>query len=250
MTALELLLLAAVGVLAGIINTLAGGGSLITLPALIFLGLPAAVANGTNRVGILLQSLVATRQFARSDLVAWRLGGRLLVSTSLGAALGSWLSVDLDEALFRRIIGVVMLVMLGVVLARPRRWLVGRQGDPPRHARWTGPLAFFGIGIYGGFLQAGVGVFLLAGLVLLEGRDLLRANALKSLLAAGFTVPALVVFLANDLVQWLPGLVLAAGSSLGGWLGARLAVRGGAPFIRWVLIATVSLSASKLLGLW
>lgn len=246
----HLFALVAVGVLAGVVNTLAGGGSLVTLPALIFLGLPATVANGTNRVGVLLQSLVATERFRREGLLDAALGWRLLIPTSLGAALGAWLSVDIDEARFRQIIGIVMLLMLGVILARPKRWLEGREGREPAHLKWTGPLVFFAIGVYGGFLQAGVGVFLLAGLVLVHGRDLLRANAVKVMLVAGFTVPPLILFVAYDLVRWVPGVALALGSALGAWLGARLSIAGGAPFIRWVLVAVVTISASKLLGLW
>lgn len=250
MDPLALLALTGVGLLAGIVNTIAGGGSLITLPALIFLGLPATVANGTNRVGVLLQSLVATERYRREDLVEWALGWRLLVPTGLGAALGAWLSVDIDEAVFRRVIGVVMLIMLVVLLVQPRRWLEGRTGERPAHLAWTGPLAFFAIGTYGGFLQAGVGVFLLAGLVLIEGRDLLRANAVKVLLVTGFTVPPMAIFLYYDLVAWLPGLVLALGSMVGAWVGVRMTTTWGATFIRWVLVAVVAISASKLLGLW
>ncbi|MBW1880041.1 MAG: sulfite exporter TauE/SafE family protein [Deltaproteobacteria bacterium] len=247
---LELLALAAVGLFAGVVNTIAGGGSLITLPALIFLGLPPTVANGTNRVGVILQSAVATEHYRRDDLIEWGLGLRLLIPTSLGAVLGAWLSVDIDEDLFRRVIGVVMLLMLVAILVRPKRWLEGQKKQPPGHLRYTGPIAFFFIGAYGGFLQAGVGIFLLAGLVLVHGRDLLRANAVKVLLVAGFTVPPLLIFLWHDLVQWVPALVLAVGSAVGGWVGARMTVTWGADFIRWALVAVVAVSASKLLGLW
>jgi uncharacterized membrane protein YfcA len=250
MSPLELLALSAVGLFAGVVNTIAGGGSLITLPALIFLGLPPTVANGTNRVGVILQSAVATEHYRRDDLLEWGLGLRLLIPTSLGAVLGAWLSVDIDEELFRRVIGAVMLVMLVVIVARPKRWLKGRTGDAPRHLRVTGPIAFFVIGAYGGFLQAGVGVFLLAGLVLIHGRDLLRANAVKVFLVAGFTVPPLIIFLWYDLVQWVPALVLAVGSGVGGWVGARMTVTWGAEFIRWVLVLVVLVSATRLLGLW
>jgi len=250
MNCLELLTLAAVGLFAGTVNTVAGGGSLITLPALIFLGLPPTVANGTNRVGVILQSAVATEHYRREALIEWGLGLRLLIPTGLGAALGAWLSVDIDEELFRRVIGAVMLVMLVAILARPKRWLDGRTAEPPGHLRLTGPIVFFAIGAYGGFLQAGVGIFLLAGLVLVHGRDLLRANAIKVLLVAAFTVPPLLIFLWYDLVQWVPALVLATGSAAGGWVGARLTVTWGADLIRWVLVVVVTVSATRLLGLW
>ncbi|TNE92385.1 MAG: sulfite exporter TauE/SafE family protein [Deltaproteobacteria bacterium] len=246
----ELGLLLVAGLVAGVVNTLAGGGSLLTLPALIFLGLPPTVANGTNRVGVLLQSLVAARAFHDKGVLDLPVGRRLLVPTSLGAALGAWLSVDLDEQLFKRIIGGVMLGMVGLMLLEPQRWLKGREGEPPAHLWWSGPLAFFAIGLYGGFLQAGVGVFLLAGMVLLQGQDLLRANAVKAMLVAGFTIPPLAIFTWHGAVQWVPGLVLALGSMAGASLGARLSLAGGAKGIRYAVIAVIVVSASKLLGLW
>ena len=237
--------------LAGAVNTIAGGGSLITLPVLIFLGLPATVANGTNRVGVILQSGVATWRYREEGLLDTNLGLWLLIPTSIGSALGALVSVELDEQLFRKVIGVVLVAMLAVVLVRPKRWLEDREGaEVPGHRWWSSPLSFFLVGLYGGFLQAGVGIFLLAAMVLVEGRNLLRANAVKVLLVAGFTVPPLVIFVASDLVWWVPGLVLALGSSVGAWLGTKMTVSWGPRFIRWVLVAVVLVSATRLLGLW
>ena len=249
MTWLELAGLAGVGLLAGSINTVAGGGSLIAIPALIFFGLPANVANATNRIGVIIQSLIASWQFHREDVLEPRAAGILIIPSSLGALGGSLLSVDIDEALFRQVIGGVMLIMLVILLIRPKRWLLG-TGRGARPVGVVQILGFFAIGVYGGFLQAGVGIFLLAGLVLLAGRDLVRANAIKSLLVAAFTVPALVVFLANDLLAWQPGLALATGSALGGWLGTKMTVSWGPAFVRWVLLVVVAVSSTRLLGLW
>lgn len=246
----DALVLFGVGLLAGVVNSLAGGGSLLTLPALMFLGLPAGVANGTNRVAVLLQSLVATRRYAAEGILETSLGWRILVPAGLGSSLGAWASVDLDDDLFRQIIGMTMLLMVGLMWLKPKQWLEGRQGDTPPHLWWSGPLCFFVIGLYAGFLQAGVGVFLLAGLVLLYGQDLLQANALKVMLVAGFTLPPLAIFIAVDQVRWGPGLVLALGSMIGADLGARLSIAGGAALIRWAVLVMVALSASKLLEMW
>lgn len=246
--------LALTGLLAGIINTLAGGGSLVTLPVLILLGLPPGVANGTNRVGVILQSAVAARQFHREGVLQTRLGVGLLIPACLGAVLGALVSVELDDALFERIIGVMMLLMLGVVLLRPKRWLQGSAegGEAPRDQKplWWQTLTLAAVGFYGGFLQAGVGIFLLASLVLAAGQDLVRANALKSLIVCGFTVLPLAIFVANDQVAWVPGLALASGSMLGGWAGSRMTISWGPGFVRWVLIAVVTISSARLLGLW
>jgi uncharacterized membrane protein YfcA len=252
--------IAVIGVAAGAVNTIAGGGSLITIPALIFLGLPANVANATNRVGVLLQSLVATRQFRRAGLLDSDVVARTLPFAALGAVAGALVSVDIDEQLFRRVIGAAMLAMLAAIVMRPKRWLAGRAGRAGREEgkqdesrpHWPGWrwLALFAVGFYGGFLQAGVGVFLLAALVVFAGQDLVRGNGAKSVLVALFTIPALAIYVYHDLVAWLPGGALAAGSALGGWIGAKLTVGRGAAFVRWVLVAVIAVSASRLLGLW
>lgn len=260
-----LAILSLCGVFAGAINTIAGGGSLIAIPALIFAGLPANVANATNRVGILFQSIVATASFARADKLDTRATLALLVPTGIGAIVGAMLAVDIDEQLFRRVIGAAMLLMLVTILVKPKRWLRGltpddheSEGDrqartaaAPSLARRVGHfLGFLAVGLYGGFLQAGVGVFLLAALVVLAGMDLVRANAAKVLLVALFTVPALGIYLYHGLVAWAPGLALAFGSSIGAWLGARMTVSWGPTFVRWVLVVVIVTSATRLLGLW
>lgn len=236
------------GILAGAVNTVAGGGSLISVPALIFAGLPAPVANATNRLGVIVQSATASIQFARSGALDARQALHALIPTGMGAVMGAFLSVDIDEALFEKIIGAAMLLMLLALFIRPKRWLEGK----PSAARWRGWrfLGFLAIGVYGGFLQAGVGIFLLAALVVFGGQDLVRANASKVLLVALFTVPPLAIYLYYDLVAWLPGLGLAAGSTLGAWLGARITVSWGPRFVRWVLTVVICTASTRLLGLW
>jgi uncharacterized membrane protein YfcA len=236
-----------VGFVAGFVNTLAGSGSLVTLPMLILLGLPANIANGTNRVGILVQGMVSVATFRRRG--ALELGGslRLLLPALAGAAVGAELAVDLDEALLRRMIGVLMLVMLGVVLLRPARFLSEHRRERAASGWLVVPL-FFLIGAYGGFIQAGVGILLLAGLVLGVGHDLVGANAVKNLIVLVFTVAALVVFVLNDQVRWLSGGLLAIGNGAGAWAGAHLAVEKGAKFVRWVLIGILAASSAALLG--
>ncbi len=242
-----LLAVPAVGFAAGFINTLAGSGSLVTLPMLILLGLPATVANGTNRVGILVQGLVSVATFRSRGALEFGGSLRLVVPAVLGAAVGAELAVDLNEALLRRLIGVLMLVMLAVVLARPTRFLAAHRRESGVSIWIEAPL-FFLIGAYGGFIQAGVGIFLLAGLVLGAGYDLVGANAVKNLIVLVFTIAALVVFVVNDEVRWLLGGLLAVGNGLGAWAGAHLAVEKGARFVRWVLVAILALSSVALIG--
>jgi uncharacterized membrane protein YfcA len=238
----------AAGFACGFINTLAGSGSLITLPLLIFLGLPADVANGTNRVAILLQNVVGVSSFRQQKVLDFRRGMILAVPAIVGAVIGAQIAVNLDEEMMRRVIGGLMAVMLVVLIVRPRRWLEGRPEMLGRHPGWLQLLIFFAVGMYGGFIQAGVGIFLLAGLVLVTGYELVRANAVKVLIILFFTVFALIVFVLNDQVRWFAGLVLAIGNMIGAWVASRMAVKRGAGFVRWILIAVVAISAVLLLG--
>lgn len=245
-----LLLLIAVpvtGFVAGFINTLAGSGSLLTLPVLILLGLPANVANGTNRVGVLLQNIVAVATFRRRGALDAGGSVRLIVPSVIGSLVGAQLAVDLDEALMRQTIGALMIVMLVVVLARPNRWIEEHAtGNPGR--LWLQVPVFFAIGVYGGFIQAGIGFFLLAGLVLSAGYNLVGANIVKNLIVLIVTAAALVVFVVNDQVRWDLGLLLAAGNGAGAWVAAHMAMTRGAAFVRWVFIVVLMLSAAALLG--
>ncbi len=237
------------GFLAGVVNALAGGGSFLTLTALVVAAeLPVEVANGTNRVAIVVQSLATALTFQRSGQSEGRLVARLAPATCVGAVVGAQLSLEVPRDAFEVVVGVAMLGMMGLVLWRPKRFLEGAAREPRLAFGWI-DLLFFAIGVYGGFLQAGVGVFLLAGLVGMAGRDLVRANVAKVLLALVFTLPALVVFLLDGAVSWGPGLALAAGTALGGVTGARGAPRGGASVVRWVLLVVLALSAGRFL-LW
>ena len=236
------------GFAAGFINTLAGSGSLITLAVLIFMGIPANVANGTNRIGVLVQSLVSAETFRRQDMLDLRGGLMLSVPAIIGSLIGAQIAVNLDETMMRRTIGALMVIMLIVILVRPRRWL---QGELTTLEGWPNLMqmgVLFLIGAYGGFIQAGVGIFLLAGLVLSIGYDLVRANAVKVLMVVCFTVAALIVFVINDQVLWGIGILLAIGNAVGGWLAARMAVDRGAVFVRWLLIAVIVISAVRFLG--
>ncbi|RME99111.1 MAG: sulfite exporter TauE/SafE family protein [Chloroflexi bacterium] len=240
----------AAGFGAGFINTLAGSGSLITLPLLIFLGIPANVANGTNRVGVLVQNVVSAASFYRRGVMDWRRGIILALPAIVGAVIGAQIAVNLNEQMMRRTIGVLMVVMLVVIVVKPKRWLVGRPEALAQRPGILQMVIFFFIGIYGGFIQAGVGIFLLAALVLSVGYDLVKANAVKVLIIMTFTVFALVVFVINGQVLWGIGFLLAIGNALGGWVAAKMAVERGAVFVRWLLIAVVVVSAAKLLGLF
>ena len=238
--------LAAVGFISGFLNILAGGGSLLTLPLLIFLGLPAAVANGTNRIGVLCQNIFAIGSFRRHGVLPMKLALLCTAPSLIGSYIGAQLAVEIDERLFQRLLAGIMIGVLLIILADPAKRLQGKEQHftPLRLAVLL--LSFFLIGIYGGFVQAGVG-FLILPALLIHGFDLVRANAVKIFVVLIFTLPALAVFIWHGQVNWLLGLVLAAGNASGGWLASNFAVKKGHDWIKRVVSVTVLLLALKLL---
>jgi len=236
------------GFFAGALNTLAGSGSLISITLLIFLGFPATVANGTNRVAIIFQNIVGGSSYQRKGVLDGPGALRLSIPAVFGAVIGAQIAVNLNEELMRRVIGIIMLAMLLIILLRPQRWL---QGSLQNLSGWPNAkqtLTMFAIGVYGGFIQAGVGIFLLAALVLAVGYDIVRANAAKVVIVLFFTLFALVVFVINDQVDWGIGLLLASGNMLGAWMATRWAVERGAAWVRIVLLFSVAMSAAYLLS--
>lgn len=244
------LLILGAGVLVGFINTLSGNGSVISLPLLIFAGLPANVANGTNRVGIALQNLVGTTSFHQKGVLDVRGALILAVPAVIGSILGARIAVDLNETVMQRVIGVVMIIMLVLILTRPQRWLHGKIERLEGIPRWYHFLIFFGIGVYGGFIQMGVGIFLLSGLVLGLGYNLVRANAVKVAINLLFTIASMLVFQSEGQIEWIPGLVLAFGTAFGAWIAARIAVAKGARLVHRLLVVVVIFSALHLLGVF
>lgn len=246
MTLLEALLLVGGGLAAGVVNTLAGGGSLLTVPLLVMLGLPGGVANGTNRIGIVLQSGAAAWRFRRQGVWALPSARLELFSVAAGALVGAFSVVQLSDRLFERVFAFAMLALLIPTLRRPPA--IGAE-PRPQPAHWLRSAVFFVIGLYGGALQAGVGVLLVFALSW-AGYDLVRANAIKVAINFCFTLLAAPIFIAEGKVAWLPALALGAGFAAGGELGARLAVRGGERLIRPVLGLAVLALAGRMLGLY
>ena len=238
-----------VGIVAGFFNTLAGGGSLLSVPALIFVGLPATMANGTNRVAILMQNLTAVAGFKQRGLADFELSLGLSVPAVVGAIVGAKLAVDISDALFQKVLAAVMLLAVGLILWNPTRRWQGDQAVLSPKRRLLAMVAFFFVGIYGGFIQAGVGFIIIATLVLITGLDLVHTNSHKVFVVGMYTLAALATFALSGKVNWGIGLVLAVGNGIGGWIGSQWAVVGGERWIRVVLAVAVVAMAAKLLGL-
>ncbi len=248
----KLVLLSATGLFCGFINVVAGGGSFISLPVLIFMGLPPAVANGTNRIGILIQNIFALWRFHRLRVFPWRFSMAVVAPAVLGALLGAHLATVISQELFKKALAFLMVVVTAVTLyLKPVGKLSQGQKDlslPELSTKkWAFVLGlFFLIGIYGGFVQAGVGFFILSA-ILLAGYDLVRGNAVKIFVVLIFTVFALGVFLSKGLVNWEAGLALAVGTTVGGQIGALTSVRRGNKFIQKFVTVLIVIFALKLL---
>lgn len=239
------LILFGVGVFAGMMNVMAGGGSTLTLPALIFLGLDTATANGTNRVAIVLQNVFATWSFRREKVSRFRQSLTLALWTIPGAIAGAVAAVQIGDEWFKRILGIVMIgVVISMLIPRSTKANLSDEGS---HSWWIYP-SLFGIGFYGGFIQVGVGFLIMAAFYHLLRLNLVFVNMHKVLVVLVYTVPALLIFAFTGHVDWILGLSLAAGNSIGGWWAARLSVRRGESVIRWVLIVAVLIMAAKILG--
>lgn len=237
------LLLAALGVAglaAGFVNVMAGGGSLLTLPALMLLGLPAEIANGTNRLSIVTQSISGMWGFHGAGKLPTRAIVPVLLPTVIGSLIGALVASYAPRAwLEPALLGTMLLVAL-VMLVRPAAVVPDDEADPNTlRERPLGALGLFGAGLYGGFVQAGVGFVLLAVLGGLLRYDLLRANALKLTCTLVFGIVALAVFVARGQVVWLPALLLAAATVLGSLLGVRFSMKVEPHVLRWILFACV-----------
>ena len=221
-----------VGFLAGVLNTIAAGGSFLTLSLLLFLGLPATAANGTNRVAVLFQNIGALWGFHRGDVLEWTWSLRASVPACAGAALGVTAAFYVPDTAFRKLLAVAMLAMTlftliyrAVASARPR----------PMSPWHPGIVAgFFAMGVYGGFLQAGVG-FLSLALTSVAGIDLVRGNGIKAFVVFLLTVLSLAVFAGAGQIAWPAGVALGLGSAIGSVIGVRLAILRGQRWLEYVV---------------
>ena len=237
------LLLLAAGVVAGFVNTVAGGGSVVTLPILVEI-VGASVANGTNRIAILMQNLAGLAGYQRGKAVPWPVVFPLIPPILLGAVSGAYVATTISSEAMRRVFALVVVVVAALLFVKPSRWI--GDSEPRLHQPWRW-LVFLAAGFYGGFVQAGTGFLLLAGLVLGGGLGLVRANAAKVALILLYTPLVLVLFALADQVDLVVGITLGVGNMTGAWISARLAVKKGAGWIRWVLIVAAVAAAIRML---
>jgi len=224
---------------------IAGGGSFLILPILLFLGLPAPLANGTNRVGVLSQNLGGLVGFHRHGAINWPWALKASVPAIVGAIFGVWAALAIPDFAFRRVLSIAMIVVtFWSLLNRPSAPSAPEAVKPPTH--WFVILGFFLVGLYGGFIQAGVG-FLVLAITSAAGMNLVRGNAVKLLSVMLITIISLIAFAGAGQVDWPRGLALAAGNWAGAVIGVRMAILKGHRWLQQVVTVTIVIFA---IALW
>jgi len=246
---LKILLLFGIGSLAGFINIMAGGGSAITLPTLIFLGLEGSLANGTNRVAIVIQNISAILSFRQEKYQKFKLSLKLAAFTLPGAIAGAFIATNISNELFQNILAYILIgVIISIFLPKPNQ---KKSEDLPRQrSTWFIYPTMFVIGFYGGFVQVGVGFLFMASLYHFLKLDLVRVNMHKVFIILIYTIPALFIFFFTNNVDLKLGLALGAGNALGAWWAAKISVKKGEVVIRIILIVVILFMALKLLDIF
>ncbi len=242
-----LLLVLSVGSMAGFINTVAGGGSLITLPILItVIGLPSNIANATNRVAIVVQNISAVKGFENKGISAYPYSLYLGIAAIPGAILGAELALDIRTELFNKMLAVVMVAIVLITIFQRN---TERKELPEKLSvkdQLMGVIVFFFIGIYGGFLQAGVGYIIITVLTSLNNFSLVKTNSAKVFTVMVYTLAAVIIFAMKGKINWTYALSLAVGNAMGAWVASHWSVDKGDVWIRRFIAVTVIALAIKL----
>ncbi len=249
MTWIEVVALIISGLFVGFINTLAGGGTIISLTVLMLFGLSPSVANGTNRVAVLIQNIVAVRNFSQQKLIDTKKGIYYGIPTLIGSILGASIVINLNEKIIEYCFGGVMLMMLFFLIRNPKKWLINNEELLKKPYSLKMIIIFFLIGIYGGFIHVGVGYFILMGFVFGVGFDLLRSNAMKNFLVLIYVPFTLIIFIINNQVRWDYGLIHSIGNIIGAYIASKWAIEWGANFVKWVMIVIIFLSSLQMFGI-
>ena len=239
----------AAGLLSGFVNTLAGGGSFINLIALDFIGLPGTLANGTNRVAVQLQNIMAVLGFRSKGVSNFRMSLHFAIPALIGAIIGAYVIIEVPEVVFYRVLAVAMILMLFTIVFDTKKWLKNHQIEFNSRRKFWAYLVFLGVGFYGGAIQAGVGFLIIAVLVLIAGEDLVRTNGHKVFIIGTYTLFVLAMFAWKGQVNWLIGLLLGVSDGTGAWIASRLAVEKGEKLVRIVLGIMLAVMSVRYLGI-
>lgn len=241
-----LFLLLSTGFLIGIINTVAGSGTAISYAVFMLLGLSPAYANGSIRIGVVTQTMAAGYNFHRKKTLDLAKAVYIAVPITLGSIAGAEIAVNINQEIFKKIIGAAVVLMLFFLFYKPERWV--KEQNKKQTVKWWHYLLYFSIGVYGGFIHIGTGIFLLAALVLVSGYDLLKANSLKVFIVFVYSPFALAVFIISGQIDYAVGLISAVGNTLGGVVASWYALKYGSEHLRWILIIVLILFSMYLFG--
>lgn len=246
---MELVILLCSGLIVGFINTLAGGGTIISLSVFMALGLPPIVANGTNRIAILLQNITAVINFQHQKLIDWKRSIRLMIPIVSGATLGAFFAKLIPNSIFSFLFGIIAIVIAFTLIFQPKRWLKERKDLLSNPLRVWQYIVFFIIGIYGGLVHVGIGYFILSVIVLSVGHDMVKANAMKNVLILAYIPFSLIIFAMSGYVNWKYGLIHGCGNIVGAQLASFLSIRHGAKWIRYLMIFITFIIVLQLFGI-
>jgi len=245
-----IILLIVSGFAVGVVNTLAGSGTAISYAVFMLLGLPPSYANGSVRLGVITQTLAATMNFHKHRFLEIRKASIIGIPVTLGSVVGAEIAAKIDQDLFKIIVGIAMILMFFILFYKPEHWIVGRNHIKNSDVKWWHFILYFFIGVYGGFIHIGVGIFLLAALVLVSGYNLLHANSFKVYIVLMYSPFALGVFMFNGDIHYGMALISTIGNTLGGIIASKYAIHYGAKALRWFLLLVLIVFSSYLFGLF
>lgn len=232
----SLTILVLAGLLAGAINSVAGGGSLISFPLLIALGVPSIPANATNAVALWPGSLASVWGYRAELRSIGKITTLLTLPTILGSLFGAWILLHTPEQLFNRVVPFLILLATILLWQQPRFKKYAAGHTTSREKYLLAMILQLVVSIYGGYFGAGMGIMMLASLSFTISGTIHRLNAIKTWLATLINIVASGLFITSDKVLLLPALALAFGSIIGGYVGARLALRLNPDLMRKIIV--------------
>ena len=242
----EIILLLASGILVGIINTLGGGGSVITMSLFMAMGMPIALANGTNRIAVLLQNLSATVAFLRKGMLHIKSGVLLSLPAIVGNICGALVATEVSESVFKICLSVVLaIILVYLILGKDNEQITGGHS---LKIKWWHYIWFFIIGFYGGYIYIGLGFLILAVTIWTMNLDIITANVIKGFVIFLSTPFALAVFIYNGQVEWMAGLLHGVGNIVGAIMASYWAMSWGVKFVRWFTLAIIVVFFIDLMG--
>ena len=241
----DIIILLICGVIAGFINTVSGGGSLLTLPILIFMGLPSNIANGTNRIAIFMQNIFSISGYKSRGVSDFKYSSWLSVSALIGSIIGAKIAINIDEDMFNKILSVVIIIVVLSIIYNKKPFNINSE-NISIEKKIISVIMFFFIGIYGGFIHAGVGFLILSILSNYNGIQLSKANSIKVFVVFVYTFFALIVFIMENKINWILGINLGIGNSIGGWIASRWSYNKPDKIIKIFIIISSAIMAIKL----